>query len=304
MQENKYNKEILVAKLRSGDLSAEAACQLNELLEQLASEEENLCPGSLKVRLKSIPSNDVTNLGTNFEELCYEELEGTLSQQELEALYNQCAQHPQYARLHATILRTRCIAPLDIIYPNKERLKRHSVHLSFRWVGRVLSSAACLFLFVVLGGNLFDSTSEHDITSIHYKHELAQRYPTLSCITPATELHTDKTISTTPHLLKGDLTESSAIEEQQGVDNLLIHEPLERHSAFKPVRIDATQVLTYRAPQPELFQDWEQIALEDELLAFEEEMRELQNSKIKQEKDELTPLQTFLNFVYLQLAKR
>ncbi len=301
---NDQHDDQRLARLRSGLLSAEEALALNEELER----EESVTTGAtsaMRARLKAIRSEDDAPL-SHFEELCYKELEGELTLHEAQELDDVCRTYSRYAQIRTAILQTRLVAPSDIVYPHKERLKRHEpIVAPLFW--KAVAAAACLLLFVLLGGNWFDHQPQKPIVA-----EFPSSKPTkrIEAITPdevpAQSVATKQaTKSDTPSVAPAiALPMAEQGVEQSGQVTASVGEPLPALMPLLPLpTLDALSVLRQndalliasKTPDLDAFHDWETIMLE-----FEEQMQELHENLPKPER----PFGVkFIDFVITQLAQ-
>ena len=309
---NDQHDDQRLARLRSGLLSAEEALALNEELEREDSITAATTGSSsaMRARLKAIRSEDDAPL-SHFEELCYKELEGELTLHEAQELEEICRTYSRYAQIRTAILQTRLVAPSDIVYPHKERLKRHEpIVAPLFW--KAVAAAACLLLFVLLGGNWFDYQPQTPIVA-----EFPSSKPTkrIEAITPdevpAQSVATKQaTKSDTPSVAPAiALPMAEQGVEQSGQVTASVGEPLPALMPLLPLpTLDALSVLRQndalliasKTPDLDAFHDWETIMLEDDVAEFEEQMQELHENLPKPER----PFGVkFIDFVITQLAQ-
>ena len=317
--------EALLERLRSGNLSAEEALALNDALEHLEEEEmPTLAPTdevsgagatpSFKMRLKR-PVQEQMPLSA-FERLCYKELEGELADAERQELDDITTRYPHYAQQREAILRTKLVVPTEIVYPYKERLKHTPTSVAWRpllWKG--LSVAACLFFVLWIGLQQLDrplvpiadvarclrteTPIDHQEAALHShqdvplggrENEILQ--PHLAEVPTG---HPDKIATDNQPVLAHQVEPQQTKHER--VDNeRLAPLPSLAVNAYATERLLA---LESRDPMPELYHDWEAIAAEEEVEAFENEVKSFQR-QLRPER----PLRTiFLDYV-VQLASR
>lgn len=346
--------EALLARLRSGNLTAEEALALNDTLEHFEEEAhpidtavEGAPSARLKMRLKR-PVQEQMPL-SHFEQLCYKELEGELSATERQELDDITTHYPRYAQQREAILRTKLAVPTEIVYPYKERLKHYPAPIDWRsLVGRGVAVAACLFFVLWIGVKQLDRLSTPVADELRWAYtqpsrvvEKVEETTTVAVATPAVRIaqhpsavpsQSAAALSTiAPVEAPTPTTEDSAVEAvttstialQESVaaqeassvtgglattsvaevaheivteDNELAPLPSLPIQAFSSER---TLAMESRDPMPELYHDWELITAEEEVEAFESEVKSFQK-KLRPER----PLRAkFVDYV-LELAAR
>ena len=316
----------LLARLRSGALDVDEALALNDTLEHLEehpSEEaldEHLVSSStegiatnLKARLKR-PVQQMRPL-SSFEELCYKELEGELSDAEQHELGEIITLYPQYAAQRIAILRTKLTIPTNIVYPHKERLKHYPTLFHWKtvlWKG--MAVAACLFFVLWVG--ISHQTDDMRIVvaegsrEVHPQMQLQVQPQT----TPLLAFSSSSSVDTKTSLPKKDGVETkpAATTEDAATINTSVELPIDEEPTAtmveSPLHYASTEVgrtdmdeaqlalvplaslpvqhlstnwtlaLEPRDPMPEVYHDWEAIAAQDELAAFEKEMKALKKT--------------------------
>lgn len=308
----------LLARLRSGALDVDEALALNDTLEHLEehSSEEALdeyvvssstggMATNLKARLKR-PVQQMRPL-SSFEELCYKELEGELSDAEQYELREIIALYPQYAAQRIAILRTKLTVPTNIVYPHKERLKHYPT--LFHWttvLWKGMAVAACLFFVLWVG--ISHQTDDTRIVVAEGSREVQPK------TTPLLAFSSPSSVDTKAFLSKKDGVETKPAATTEAAATMnpstplpideeptatMVESPL--HYAFTEVgraEMDEAQLalvplaslavqhpftnrtlaLEPRDPMPEVYHDWEAIAAQDELAAFEKEMKALKKT--------------------------
>ena len=310
--QNEQRDDLLLARLRSGLLSAEEALALNEELEQedVHAAGSVAIPSAVRTRLKAIQTEELQPL-SRFEELCYKELEGELSPNEKQELDAACEAFPRYAQMRVSILQTRLVVPTNIVFPHKERLKHHEQQLFVPLLWKSVAAAACLFLFIVLGSNLFDYQAQTPIVAEMRVPEPVQvtiqqnTIPQQSVVTPSVATTEPALVlveisPTTMPVVEQNQRQSVPLTEAQIPETTSL-QPLTTLSAMAMLRSDSELLIASKAPDLSAFHDWETIMLEDEIAQFEEEMQELHENLPQPER----PLAVkFIDFVITQLAQR
>ncbi len=348
--------EALLARLRSGNLTAEEALALNDTLEHFAEdthpidtavEGDTSAPSArFKMRLKR-PVQEHLPL-SHFEQLCYKELEGELSATERQELDDITTHYPRYAQQREAILRTKLAVPTEIVYPYKERLKHYSAPMDWRsLVGRGVAVAACLFFVLWIGVKQLDRLSTPVADALRWAYtqpsrvvENVEETTTVAVVTPTVRIAQRPTLvppqsaaalSTASVEAPTPTTEDSAVEavapsvtameESVAVPEALsgtgglattsvaevAHEMVTEGNELTPLpslpiqELSSERVLAMesRDPMPELYHDWELITAEEEVAAFESEVKSFQK-KLRPER----PLRAkFVDYV-LELAAR
>lgn len=349
--------EALLARLRSGNLTAEEALALNDTLEHFEEEAHQIdtavegdtsAPSArLKMRLKR-PVQEQMPL-SHFEQLCYKELEGELSASERKELDDITTHYPRYAQQRDAILRTKLAVPTEIVYPYKERLKHYPAPIDWRsLVGRGVAVAACLFFVLWIGVKQLDRLSTPVADELRWAYtqpsrvvEKVEETTTVAVATPAVRIaqhpsavpsQSAAALSTTaPVEAPTPTTEDSAVEavtpsitalqesvaapEASSVTGGLAttsvaevaHEIVTEDNELAPLpslpiqpfSSERTLAMESRDPMPELYHDWELITAEEEVEAFESEVKSFQK-KLRPER----PLRAkFVDYV-LELAAR
>lgn len=349
--------EALLARLRSGDLTAEEALALNDTLEHFEEEahpidtavegDPSTPSARLKMRLKR-PVQEHLPL-SHFEQLCYKELEGELSVTERQELDDITTHYPRYAQQRDAILRTKLAVPTEIVYPYKERLKHYPAPMDWRsLVGRGVAVAACLFFVLWIGVKQLDRLSTPVADELRWAYtqpsrvvENVEKTTTLAVATPTVRIVQHPSVvppqsaaalsTTAPVEAPTPTTEDSAVEaatpsvtamegnvavpEALSVTGglattsvaELAHEMVTEDNELAPLpslpiqELSSKRVLAMesRDPMPELYHDWELITAEEEVEAFESEVKSFQK-KLRPER----PLRAkFVDYV-LELAAR
>lgn len=312
MQNGKELTNPTLSSLRSGRLSAEEALALHEQLECDALEMEGIVtPAMLCDRLRAIPIDEQPPL-SSFELLCYRELEGELSSTELHELEEVCATFPRYAQLRDSILRTRLTIPTQVVFPNKERLKRKEVLVFAPILRRSFVAAAALILFVLLANSLFGPKPPmvqvaENLRPAPVRPVDAQQYEELEFAHVVLPKETIKNVSTTSAALPTLSTslpdvEASALPLSEDIMSSQ-PEPLTNLTSIVAMASPEYELqIAVKSNDPAAFHDWETIMLNDEVAQFEEEMRALQQ-KLPPKQEPRFAVKV-INFVITQLAKR
>ena len=305
-----------LALLQSGRLSVDDAIALNEELERAEAEEAVRAPDTIRRRLIEMQGEDTPPL-SHFEELCYKELEGELAPEERHELDEVCQSFSHYANIRASIRQTRLVVPAGIIFPNKERLKRRRQLLSIHLLWKSAAIAACLFLFVVLGGNLFDYQPGSPI-KVEYS---------LASVAPSVKRQANKVVTDNPlpdaktsqrrpprtatQIARSTdvLPESSLLPDPSyfSIPSLDVNEeppqllPLSTFAVVLVSDRNSELQLALRPSDPAAFHDWESIMFEEEIAQFESEMQELDERLPKPERPFAVK---FIDFLITQLAQR
>ena len=190
-------------------------------------------------------------------------------------------------------------------------MKRHEpIVAPLFW--KVVAAAACLLLFVLLGGNWFDHQPQKPIVAEYPSSKPTKR---IEAITPdevpAQSVATKQaTKSDTPSVAPAiALPMAEQGVEQSGQVTASVGEPLPALMPLLPLpTLDALSVLRQndalliasKTPDLDAFHDWETIMLEDDVAEFEEQMQELHENLPKPER----PFGVkFIDFVITQLAQ-
>lgn len=312
----------LLARLRSGALDVDEALALNDTLEHLEEHpsEEALdehptssptqgIAMNVKARLKR-PLQETRPL-SSFEQLCYKELEGELSDAQKQELEEIISLYPQYAAQRIAILRTKLTVPTNIVYPYKERLKHYPTLFHWKtvlWKG--MAVAACLFFVLWVG-----ISHQTDDTRIVVAEGARETQPQTQSLTPPLlSFSSPSSVDVKASLPRKDgvVTKPAGTTEAVATINPSVERPIDEeptatmvespvHYAFTEVgraEMDEAQLalvplaslpvqrfstnwtlaLEPRDPMPEVYHDWEAIAAQDELAAFEKEMKALKKT--------------------------
>lgn len=308
--QKELHEDKRLEQLRSGILNAEEALRINDELEQAANTiETGSVSSSMLARLKNI--REANPQLSHFEELCYKELEGELSPEERGELEDACQTFSHYAQIRTSILQTRLVVPTNITFPHKNRLK-HRESIGFvHQVWRAVAVAACLFLFVVLGGNLFDHQAHVPIVAELPKPVLPESVTEQTVTAPprvtelaqvSTNIITSQTRpqSTVPQIAQLSYVRAVTPNKNNEIEPLI----LTPRATVKVTLMSSSndELLVASKPiDPLAFHDWESIMFEEEIAQFETEMQELQENLPDADRPFAIK---FFDFVITQLAQR
>ena len=308
--QKELHEDKRLEQLRSGILNAEEALRINDELEQAANTiETESVSSSMLARLKNI--REANPQLSHFEELCYKELEGELSPEERGELEDACQTFSHYAQIRTSILQTRLVVPTNITFPHKNRLK-HRESIGFvHQVWRAVAVAACLFLFVVLGGNLFNHQALSPIVADVSKPAISENIteqttlaqPSITKLAQSsanvikTQTHPPASV---PQIAQRSNERTVTPNKNEDLELLVLASRATVKVTLMPSGNDELLVAS-KPIDPLAFHDWESIMFEEEIAQFETEMQELQENL----PDTDRPLAIkFFDFVITQLAQR